>query len=199
MRIISFFLALSLMTSAASASEVTVASADSIFGLPAADSCFDSTERIGNDLEGYKARVLAVQDLVNKADGGLLRSTISFSEPVDVATARSIVEGYGITPRLVVSHSKEPDGKTATAVVRAGQISVQAALSAADPSRERQALVFRGIVSIVGSVPKWTLPALQADPRVYLVDITSDRQVTKGTACGGYVNPVVWQLYGLTQ
>ena len=170
--------------------------ADLVFDLSAGE-CFDSTERVGHDLARYKANVLAVQERLEGRDASLL-GTISFSAPQDIGTVREMLDWYGIKPRLIFSHSRSAEGKTATMAVRVKPGATEDALRAADPSPEKD-LAFQGVVSIVGLVPNRHVASLQQDSRVYLVDITGDSQVTDHKACDGYVQHVTWQLYGLTQ
>ncbi|MBP9698158.1 MAG: hypothetical protein KBD65_03130 [Candidatus Moranbacteria bacterium] len=196
MRTILYTLALALTLGTASAADIK--SADAVFG-PSTGTCFDSTERIGHDLAHYKAHVLAIQErLGGGMEGASLFSTISFAAPQDIGNVREMLKWYEIKPRLILSHSKGANGKTATLAVRVSKSAIENALQAADPSRQEE-LAFQGIVSIVGLVPSRHIVSLQQDPRVYLVDITGDPEVTDSTACDGYVQHVTWQLYGLTQ
>lgn len=196
MRTILPTLAIVFALSATTAHAASAKPADLFFGPPAGE-CFDSTDRVGDDLDRYKASVLAVQERVESRDASLL-STISFAAPQDIGAVREMLDGYGIKPRLILSHSRSADGKTATMAVRVKPGAIEDALHAADPSPEKD-LVFQGIVSIIGSVPNRHVASLQQDSRVYLVDITGDSQVTDHKACDGYVQHVTWQLYGLTQ
>jgi hypothetical protein len=170
--------------------------ADLVFGPPTKE-CFDSTERVGHDLDRYKENVLAVQKHIEDSDTTIL-GTISFSAPQHIGAVREMLDEYGIKPRLIFSHSRNADGKTATMAVRVKPNAIEDALRAADPSPKKD-FIFQGVVSLVGLVPNRQVASLQQDSRVYLVDITGDKQVTDGLACDGYVQHVTWQLYGLTQ
>lgn len=188
-------IAFALGTTAQAAS---IKPADLVFeSTKSTNDCFDSTQRVGYSLANYKARVLSVQERLGGEDTSLL-GTISFSAPQGIGAVGEMLDRYGIKPRLIFSHSQSIDGKTATMVVRVKPGATQDALDAADPNQEK-GLVFQGIVSIVGLVPNSHVASLQQDSRVYLVDITGDKQVTDSKACDGYVQHVAWQLYGLTQ
>ena len=144
----------------------------------------------------YKTSIVSTH--AQLADAGLesVHSTITFQEPLGLSDIDNLLIQHDINPVLTYAFAESSDGEIVTIAGKFKDGVVQGITEITDDSPDLKLL---GVVAIVGTVRAANVERLQADERVFLVDISADRNLTHNPRNRGYMQHFGWDLYQLRE
>ncbi|MEM9553969.1 MAG: hypothetical protein AAGC60_06905 [Acidobacteriota bacterium] len=146
-------------------------------------------------LEAHREQMLQVQSEVVRMQLPRVQVTTTFAHPLSIAELTDVLSRHDIEGWLYYAFVDE--GRSTSTLA-----------ASIDPRRlERGLEIGRefetdeagwvGVVAVIGMVPGDLLPALQADDRVWLADVSADRVVTVNPERTEYVQHFGWPLHEL--
>jgi ACT domain-containing protein len=152
-------------------------------------------EKSPQGLNDYKQKVIKVQRRGEKAGIKTFFSTISLNSPVSAREALDITHTYNLKTKLIYVFAESLDERTITIGLRLEKVNSVEKLEQAFQKIEKDEMSVVGVVSLIGVVPKNNLRKLQGDPRVFLVDVSADKQLSDNQNGKSYMHHLSWDIY----